>query len=125
MFTLTVRDRMMIAHSLDHPDFGPARKLHGCTYVVETTWHRPELDHMGTVIDIGIASTELHEVLAELDYQNLDELEMFAGKLTTTEFLAQHIAQALSQRVDTVAFSALEVTLREHPDAWASYRMAY
>lgn len=123
MFTLTVRDRMMIAHSLDHPGFGPARKLHGCTYVVETTWHRAELDDMGTVIDIGIASEQLHDVLAALDYQNLDELEIFAGRLTTTEFLAQYIAGELAGRIDTGPFAALEVNLREHPDAWASYRL--
>lgn len=123
MFTLTVRDRMMIAHSLDHPGFGPARQLHGCTYVVETTWHRRELDEMGTVIDIGLAGEQLHAVLADLDYQNLDELEIFAGRLTTTEFLAQYVAQQLAARVDTGPFAALEVTLREHPDAWASYRL--
>ncbi|MDO5498301.1 MAG: 6-carboxytetrahydropterin synthase [Propionibacteriaceae bacterium] len=123
MFTLTVRDRMMIAHSLDHPGFGPARQLHGCTYVVETTWHRAELDDMGVVIDIGVATAQLHEVLAPLDYQNLDELDTFAGTLTTTEFLARYIAEQLSERIDTTPFAALEVTLREHPDAWASYRL--
>lgn len=123
MFTLTVRDRMMIAHSLDHPGFGPAQKLHGCTYVVETTWHRPELDEMGVVIDIGEATEQLHDVLAVLDYQNLDELELFAGRLTTTEFLAQYVAEQLRDRIDTTPFTALVVTLREHPDAWASYRL--
>ncbi|WP_432560397.1 6-pyruvoyl trahydropterin synthase family protein [Granulicoccus sp. GXG6511] len=125
MFTLTVRDRMMIAHSLDHPGFGPARNLHGCTYVVETTWHRPTLDDMGVVMDIGEATEQLHAVLADLDYKNLDELDIFAGRLTTTEFLAQHIAEQLRTRIDTGPFAALEVTLREHPDAWASYRLEF
>lgn len=123
MFTLTVRDRMMIAHSLDHPGFGPARNLHGCTYVVESTWHRTDLDDMGTVIDIGAASEKLRAVLAELDYRNLDDLDVFAGRLTTTEVLAQHVAVKLGERIDTTPFTALVVTLREHPDAWASYRL--
>jgi 6-pyruvoyltetrahydropterin/6-carboxytetrahydropterin synthase len=123
VFTLTVRDRMMIAHSLDHPDFGPARNLHGCTYVVETTWHRTDLDAMGTVIDIGEAGEKLRAVLAELDYRNLDDLDVFAGRLTTTEVLARHVAEQLRDRIDTTGFTALVVTLREHPDAWASYRL--
>lgn len=123
MFSVTVRDRMMIAHSLDHPGFGPARNLHGCTYVVETTWHRAELNDMATVIDIGEASDKLRNVLAELDYRNLDELEVFAGRLTTTEVLARYIAVQLCNRIDTTPFVALVVTLREHPDAWASYRL--
>lgn len=123
MFTLTVRDRMMIAHSLDHPGFGPAQNLHGATYVVETTWHRPELDEMGVVIDIGAATDTLRAVLAELDYRNLDDLEIFAGRLTTTEVLARHVAEQLRDRIDTTPFTALIVTLREHPDAWASYHL--
>lgn len=123
MFTLTVRDRMMIAHSLDHPGFGPARSLHGCTYVIETTWHRAELDDMKTVIDIGEAGNKLREVLSPLDYQNLDELDVFAGRLTTTEVLAEFIAEQLCEKIDTTPFTALVVTLREHPDAWASYRL--
>lgn len=123
MFTLTVRDRMMIAHSLDHPGFGPAQRLHGCTYVVETTWHRDDLDDMGVVIDIGVATEKLRTVLAELDYHNLDELEVFAGTLTTTEVLARYVATRLVDEIDTAPFAALEVTLREHPDAWASYRL--
>lgn len=123
MFTLTVRDRMMIAHSLDHPGFGPARNLHGCTYVVETTWHRAELDDMKTVIDIGEASEKLRAVLAELDYRNLDDLDVFAGQLTTTEVLAEYVARQLCDRINIAPFAALVVTLREHPDAWASYRL--
>lgn len=123
MYTLTVRDHVMVAHSLDHPGFGPARRLHGATFVVETTWRRPELDEMACVMDIGAATGHLREVLDALDYRNLDDLEVFAGRLTTTEALAAHIAHELSARVDTGPLASLEVTLREHPDAWASFTL--
>lgn len=121
MFSLTVRDHVMVAHSLPHPAFGPAQGTHGATYVVEVTWRRPDLDETSCVIDIGAATDLLKTVLAELDYRNLDDLEVFAGRLTTTEVVAQHIADRLVESHDTGPYSALEVTLREHPDAWASY----
>lgn len=121
MFSLTVRDHVMIAHSLPHPGFGPAQGTHGATYVVEVTWRRPDLDEMSCVLDIGLATDLLSTVLGEINYRNLDDLEAFAGKLTTTEVVAQHIAEAMIAGHDTTPFSALEVTLREHPDAWATY----
>lgn len=120
MYRLTVRDHVMIAHSLPHPAFGPAQGLHGATYVVEATWVRPDLDQTSCVIDIGLATGLLRRVLAELDYRNLDDLPAFAGRLTTTEVVADHVLDRLCAEHDTGAYTALEVTLREHPDAWAT-----
>lgn len=122
MFTLTVRDHVMVAHSLPDPFFGPAQGLHGATYVVETTWERPELDEHNVVVDIGAATDSLAEVLGRLRYRNLDEVPELAGQVTTTEFLCRWIADELAASVNTTGLSALTVTLREHPDAWASYR---
>lgn len=121
MFSLTVRDHVMVAHSLQHPDFGPAQRLHGATYVVEVTWRRPDLDETSCVIDIGVATELVRTVLAEIDYRNLDDVEAFAGRLSTTEVVAQHVAVRVCEGHDTTPFTALEVVLREHPDAWAGY----
>lgn len=122
MFTLTVRDHVMVAHSLPDPFFGPAQGLHGATYVVETTWERPELDDHGVVLDIGAATSSLAEVLGRLAYRNLDEVPELAGQVTTTEFLCRWIADQLAATGAAEELTALTVTLREHPDAWASYR---
>lgn len=121
MYSLTVRDHVMIAHSLPDPFFGPAQGVHGATFVVEVTWRRSRLSEKAVVIDIGEATTTLRAVLDELDYRNLDDLPAFAGRLSTTEAVAHHIAERLCQAIDTTPFAGLEVTLREHPDAWASY----
>ncbi|MCE1178327.1 MAG: 6-carboxytetrahydropterin synthase [Micrococcales bacterium] len=123
MFRLTVRDHVMVAHSLPDPFFGPAAGLHGATFVVEATFERPDLDEHGVVVDIGEATTRLSEVLGRLNYRNLDELEEFRGVLTTTERLAQHIASGLDETMDLTGITAVEVLLRENPDAWASYRL--
>jgi 6-pyruvoyltetrahydropterin/6-carboxytetrahydropterin synthase len=124
VFTLTVRDHIMIAHSLPDPFFGPAQNLHGATYAVETTWARPELDEHGVVMDIGVASRLLSDVLDGLRYRNLDEHPDFAGRLSTTEVLAQHVAERLAAGAAGVAgLERLTVTLRENPDAWASYTL--
>lgn len=123
MFRVTVRDHMMVAHSLPDPFFGPAQALHGVTYVVEVTYERPELDDHGVVIDIGAATERLAEITGELRYRNLDDLEVFAGVVTTTEVVARHVAHRVIEGLDTAPFTAVEVTLREHPDAWASYRL--
>jgi 6-pyruvoyltetrahydropterin/6-carboxytetrahydropterin synthase len=125
VYTLTVRDHVMIAHSLADPFFGPAQRLHGATFVVETTWRRATLTEHAVVMDIGVAGDALRAVLAELDYRNLDELPAFAGRLSTTEALAAYIAERLCDRVDTTGMAGLEVTLREHPDAWASYATTF
>jgi 6-pyruvoyl-tetrahydropterin synthase len=128
MFEVTVRDHMMVAHSLRGEVFGPARALHGATYVVEAAFARDDLDEDGIVLDIGRASGALHAVLADLTYCNLDDVEELAGLNTTTEVLAREIADRLATRlhngdlgVDTSALARIRVTLRESPVAWASY----
>jgi 6-pyruvoyl-tetrahydropterin synthase len=131
MFEVTVRDHMMIAHSFRGEVFGPARRLHGATYVVDAAFARDGLDEDGIVLDIGRASEALHDVLAELTYRNLDDEEAFAGTNTTTEVLAREVADRLAARLRTgelgVAHDALAritVTLHESPVARASYERA-
>jgi 6-pyruvoyl-tetrahydropterin synthase len=118
----------MIAHSFRGEVFGPARKLHGATYVVDATFRRPELDADNLVIDIGRAGQELGAVLAELNYRNLDDEPAFAGVNTSTEALARVIADRLADRVRTGALgegarglTGITVTLHESHIAWASY----
>jgi 6-pyruvoyltetrahydropterin/6-carboxytetrahydropterin synthase len=123
MFELTVRDHVMIAHSLQHPAFGPAQQLHGATYVVELTCWRAELGEEQIVIDIGAAAGALRGVLADLDYRNLDDHPAFAGRLSTTEAVAQHVAEQVAARLPTDDLVRLRVPLREHPDAWAAYTL--
>jgi 6-pyruvoyltetrahydropterin/6-carboxytetrahydropterin synthase len=123
MYRLTVRDHMMIAHSLPHPAFGPAQGLHGATFVVELTILRRDLDDAGIVIDIGEATTLLREALADLDYTNLDDHPDLAGTLTTTETLARVVAERVAARLAPGTYAGLDVVLREHPDAWAGYAM--
>ncbi|MEO0438744.1 MAG: 6-carboxytetrahydropterin synthase, partial [Pseudomonadota bacterium] len=98
-FSLSVREHVMIAHSLEGKIFGPAQRLHGATYVVTATFYATQLDDHNLVIDIGVAHESLKAVLEPLSYQNLDELDVFAGEITTTEFLAQWIQEALAQRI--------------------------
>ena len=128
MFSVTVRDHMMIAHSFRGEVFGPAQRLHGATYVVDATFRRAELDADNIVVDIGRASEELHSVLADLTYRNLDDESAFAGMNTSTEALARVIADRLAERVHAGALGdgaraldALLVTLHESHVAWASY----
>jgi 6-pyruvoyl-tetrahydropterin synthase len=123
VFSVTVRDHVMIAHSLRGEGFGPAQRLHGATYVVDATFRRAELDAAGVVIDIGRASEELHAVLAELNYRNLDDEPSLAGLNTTTEELARVVADRLAERLgDAVPeLDGLVVTLHESHVASASY----
>jgi 6-pyruvoyl-tetrahydropterin synthase len=128
VFSVTVRDHMMIAHSLRGAAFGPAQSLHGATYVVDATFRRAELDPDGVVVDIGHAREALHAVLAELDYRNLDDEPSLAGVNTTTEVLARLIADRLAERAHAGALGdaarrldGLVVTLHESPVAAASY----
>ncbi len=128
MFSVTVRDHMMIAHSFRGEVFGPAQRLHGATYLVDATFRRATLDADGIVVDIGAAADQLHAVLAELTYRNLDDEPAFAAMNTTTEALARVIADRLADRVHAGALgeSAREldevaVTLHESHVAWASY----
>jgi 6-pyruvoyl-tetrahydropterin synthase len=124
VFSVTVRDHMLIAHSLRGEAFGPAQRLHGATYVVEATFRRAELDADGVVVDIGRAGEELRAVLAELDYRNLDEEPGLADVNTTTEALARLIADRLAERPLSNGLDSLVVTLHESPVASASYERA-
>jgi 6-pyruvoyl-tetrahydropterin synthase len=128
VFTVTVRDHMMIAHSLRGEVFGPAQRLHGATYVVDATFRRATLDADNLVVDIGRAAEQLHAVVAELTYRNLDDDAALAGINTSTEALAQVIADRLAGRVHAGALGdaarqldGLVVTLHESHVAWASY----
>ena len=126
MFSVTVRDHVMIAHSLRGESFGPAQRLHGATYVVDATFRRAELDSDGVVIDIARASEELHAVLSELSYRNLDDEPALAGINTTTEELARVIADRLAERLGEAGreLDGLVVTLHESHIASASYERA-
>jgi len=121
MYHVTVRGHVMIAHSLPDPFFGPAQGLHGATYVVEASFYRRDLDEHATVIDIGAAGQALTAVLNDLAYRNLDEHPAFAGRLSSTEAVARHIADRLLDGPLTAGLARLRVVLREHPDAWAGY----
>lgn len=122
MYAVTVRDHMMVAHSLPRPVFGPAQSLHGATYVVEVTFRRQELTPDGIVVDIGAARAALGEVVDPLRYRNLDELPAFQGVVTSTEVLARWVADQLAGSDVAAGVDGLEVTLRESPEAWVSYR---
>ncbi|MDE8669383.1 6-carboxytetrahydropterin synthase [Pseudarthrobacter sp. H3Y2-7] len=127
MFSLTIRRHFMIAHSLPREVFGPAQALHGATFVAEVTFRRRALNEDAIVLDIGAAGGILEEVLAGLNYTNLDEHPDFAGKLSTTEALAEYIARTVAGRIkddaDGRELAGIDVTLRENPDAWASYAL--
>ena len=128
MFSVTVRDHIMIAHSFTGAVFGPAQRLHGATYVVDATFRRPELDSDNIVVDIGLATEQLGAVLADLNYRNLDDEPAFADTNTTTEALARVVADRLAERVHGGALGdsarevdGLVVTLHESHIAWVSY----
>jgi 6-pyruvoyl-tetrahydropterin synthase len=128
MFSVTIRDHMMIAHSLRGAVFGPAQRLHGATYVVDATFRRDDLDADNIVVDIGRAAEELHAVLSTLSYRNLDDEPDFAGLTTTTEVLARIVADRLADRLHAGAFgeagrglAGIAVTLHESHIAWATY----
>jgi 6-pyruvoyl-tetrahydropterin synthase len=131
MFSLTVVDHIMVAHSFRGAEFGPAQRLHGATFVVEAEFRAPKLDHLNLLIDIGQAKDELRKILAALDYRNLDEEQVFAGQNTTTEFLCQHIHGLLAAACKDGrmgpgggAVSGIKVLLRESHIAWAAYEGA-
>ena len=131
MFSVTVRDHMMVAHSFRGHVFGPAQRLHGATFVVDATFRRADLDADGIVVDIGRATQELNTVLAAFNYRNLDDEPAFAGMNTSTEALAKVIADRLAERVHAGAFgegarglAGIAVTLHESHIAWAGYERA-
>jgi 6-pyruvoyltetrahydropterin/6-carboxytetrahydropterin synthase len=128
MYSLNVRDHFMIAHSFDGEVFGPAQRLHGATYVVDATFRRAELDGDGLVVDIGRAGEVLRSVLADMNYRNLDDEPAFAGKNTTTEFLAREIYERIVRAVragdlgdGARGLASICVTLNESHVAWGSY----
>ena len=128
MFSLTVRDHMMIAHSFKGEVFGPAQKTHGATYVVDVTFERHELDNNDLIVDIGLALEVLKQVLSEFNMKNLDDIEDFRGRNTTTEFMAKKVFDRMATAIHAgrlgetaKAVCALKVTLAESHIAWASY----
>ena len=128
MFSVTVRDHIMIAHSFHGEVYGPAQKLHGATFVVDATFRRPALDDDNIVVDIGRASEELHAICGALSYRNLDDEPDFAGVNTSTEFLAKVIADRLAAKASDGSLGAgaagltgIAVTLHESHIAWAGY----
>ena len=128
MYAVEVRDRIMIAHSLPDPFFGPAQHMHGATFVVEAEFRAPKLDHLNLLVDIAAAKVELRRILDGFDYRNLDAEPQFAGQNTTTEFLCAHIHRLLSAALAEgrlgdggCAVTGLKVLLRESHVAWAAY----
>ncbi|MGX1850701.1 6-carboxytetrahydropterin synthase [Streptomyces sp. NBC_01456] len=128
MFSITVRDHLMIAHSFRGAVFGPAQRLHGATFLVDATFRRPELDEDNIVVDIGLATRELGAVVGELNYRNLDDEPAFAGINTSTEALAKVIADRLADRIQAGnlgegarELAGIAVTLHESHIAWATY----
>ena len=131
MFSITVRDHIMVAHSFRGAVFGPAQALHGATFVVDATFRRTELDADNIVVDIGKATEELKAVLADLTYRNLDDVPEFKGINTSTEFLAKVIADRLADAVEAgrlgegaQGLEGITVSLHESHVAWASYERA-
>jgi 6-pyruvoyl-tetrahydropterin synthase len=128
MFSVTVRDSVMVAHSLRGAVFGPAQRLHGATYLVDATFRREALDADGIVVDIGRATDQLRAILADFNYRNLDDEPAFAGVNTTTELLARTIADRLADRIQAGGLgdgarelAGIVVTLHESHVAWAAY----
>ncbi|HTW74211.1 MAG TPA: 6-carboxytetrahydropterin synthase [Steroidobacteraceae bacterium] len=131
MYAVGVRDHFMIAHSLRGQAFGPAQQLHGATFVVDVEFRRAQLDELGIVLDIGLAARVLQQVLAQLNYRNLDSEPELAGRNTTTEYLAHEIFERLAAHIRAgelgaaaLGLQSLRVTLHESHIAWASYEAA-
>jgi 6-pyruvoyltetrahydropterin/6-carboxytetrahydropterin synthase len=129
MYSLTVQDHIMVAHSFKGEIFGPAQRVHGATFVVEWELRRPRLDADGLIVDIGLMRRTLRAALDELDYRNLDDVEPLKGTNTTTEFLAGLVFELLKGKIaaDALgagtagAYASMKVILRESPVAWAAY----
>lgn len=128
MFSVTVRDHMLIAHSLRGEVFGPAQRLHGATYAIDATFFAETLDDDGIVLDIGVAAAALHEIASTFTHRNLDDEPAFAGRNTTTEVLAQEIADRLAALAcdgslgrPATSIARIAVTLHESPTASAGY----
>ena len=121
MYSVKIRDHVMIAHSLNHPGFGVASHMHGATYIIDACFSSIILNEMNVVLDIALGHKILKEVVNTLNFKNLDELPQFKGKITTTEFLAKYVHQEIAKHPDLKFDGQLEVTLGESHIAWASY----
>jgi 6-pyruvoyl-tetrahydropterin synthase len=128
MYSVCVRDHLMVAHSFRGEVFGPAQRLHGATFVVDVEFRRPDLDADGIVVDIGRASATLHAVLADLNYRNLDDVPAFKGRNTTTEFLSRSVFDAMVAAIGrgdlgagARAVESMRVVLHESHIAWAAF----
>ena len=131
MYSVNVRDHFMIAHSFQGAVFGPAQRLHGATYIVDLEMRREQLDPDGIVVDIGLATQVLREVLGAINFRNLDEEPDFKGRNTTTEFMAKVVFDRVAARIcdgalgpHAGALAQLRVTLHESHVAWAAYEGA-
>ena len=131
MYSLTVCDHIMIAHSFRGEAFGPAQRVHGATFVVEAEFRAPVLDSANLLIDIALARVQLRRVLDEVDYRNLDDVEAFRGQNTTTEFMARHIHARLAAACldgslgeGARGVTGIKVVVRESPLAWAGFEAA-
>ncbi|WP_437276527.1 6-carboxytetrahydropterin synthase [Sorangium sp. So ce375] len=122
MYTVGVRDHIMVAHSLKGVQFGPAQRLHGATYTVSVEVEREELSPLGQVVETSALRDSLRAVLAEIDYRNLDEHPAFEGKRSTPELIARYIHRELGRKLPVSAGSALTITLNESPLVWVRYR---
>ncbi len=122
MYSVTVRDHILIAHSLKSPAFGPAQNVHGATYVVDVEFFAKSLNKDSIVIDIGEAQEKLKEILADLNYQNLDEHPYFKDILSTTEIIAKYIHDQMKSAISGSFDGKIKITLGESPSAWASYQ---
>ncbi|MGE0223240.1 MAG: 6-pyruvoyl tetrahydropterin synthase family protein [Acetobacteraceae bacterium] len=128
MFSLTVSDHIMIAHSFRGAEFGPAQRLHGATFTVEAEFRAPGLDRLQLLVDIGLAKAELRQALDTIDYTNLDDNPTFQGVNTTTEYIAFYIHGLLAAACRSgklgeggAAVTAIKILIRESPNAWAAY----
>jgi 6-pyruvoyl-tetrahydropterin synthase len=121
MYKIKIRDHILIAHSLKGKVFGPAQKMHGATYVIDVIFKSKELTPDNIVFDIGLAHDILKEVIKPLNYQNLDDIPQFKGKITTTEFMAKYIHDCVKEKVPSVFKGSIEVELAESHVAWAGY----
>lgn len=131
MYTVSVRDHMMVAHSFKGEVFGPAQRLHGATFIVDVEFRRRALDADGIVVDIGKASEILKQIVGQITFQNLDELPAFKGRNTTTEFLAHVVFDRVANAIrhghlgdSAKRIESIKVTLHESHVAWASYEAA-
>jgi len=121
MYFVKIRESIMIAHSLKNPFFGPAQNVHGATFVIDVTFKSENVDEHNVVIDIGVAHQIVKNVLKPLDYQNLDDLAVFKGKLTTTEFIAKYVFDEVSAKANSLFKGKIGVSIKENPNAWAGF----